>query len=77
MRGLHKGAAAMTAISARDISARHQGYNAQSQCTLFNYRPRLRGRQLNSTGVFDKYALGRTSPAGLIMRSHAGLIIRH
>ena len=36
-----------------------------TQCNSFNYRPRLRGRQLNSTGVFDKYALGRTSPAGL------------
>ena len=36
-----------------------------AQCSLFNYRPRLRGRQLNSNGVFDKYALGRTAPAGL------------
>ena len=44
-------------------------YNlAHTQCNLFNYRPRLRGWQLNSTGVFDKYALGRTSPAG---RSYA------
>ena len=39
-----------------------------TQCNSFSYRPRLRGRQLNSTGVFDKYALGRTSPAG---RSYA------
>ena len=36
-----------------------------TQCNSFNYRPHLRGRQLNSTGVFDKYALGRTAPAGL------------
>ena len=30
----------------------------------YYHRRRLRGRQLNSTGVFGKCALGRTAPAG-------------
>ena len=46
-----------------------------TQCNSFNYRPRLRGRQLNSTGVFDKYALGRMAPAGLALDiSFAGAV---
>ena len=45
----------------RLLTALVEGITAHS----FNYRPRLCGRQLNSAGVFDQYALGRTAPAGL------------